>query len=55
MRSVSAVARSDHVNSGTVAATLIGLPSGLVHGTSVPSGSCVRLRSAPSAIDMPPP
>jgi hypothetical protein len=44
-----------HVNSGTVAAIRIGLPSGLVQGTRLPSVSCVRLRRAPSAIEMPPP
>ena len=43
-----------HVNSGTVAAMLMALPSGLVHGTSAPP-TTVRLRRAPSAIDMPPP
>ena len=38
-----------------IAAICMGVPFGLVHGTSEPSGSILRLRRAASAIERPPP
>jgi hypothetical protein len=44
-----------HPASGAAAATRIGMPPGLVHGTSEPSGIITRSFSTASVIDRPPP
>jgi hypothetical protein len=47
--------RSLHGITGAAARSDSGTPFGLCHGTSVPSGSMVRLWSAASSSDWPPP